>query len=557
MFREGGTGGDGQASFTFAIRDGSPRAVTVPYTLSGISVDDITASSLTGTIIIPAAVAGVSQQTLIVTAEDDDRPEGPETLTVTAQAGTLDGEMVASVLPGSASSATATIEDNPFEVSITRMATDREFRESPLGTLEMVPPARADRAAFTVRIAGTRAPLAALTVAYEVTGQVSAADFVSGSLTGTVTIPAGDMEAPLVLTAANDNFVEGPEALTVTVKAGTSVVPGSPSSATAALDDNDFAVSIVRTDTDREFRESPAGTLEVNPPPGRTGPPPRADQASFTVGLAGAATPAADLTVPYVLTGQVSAADFDPQGLTGTVTIPAGMREAPLLLTAEDDTALEGDETVTVTLQQRTVAGSAVVPVAGMASAQVVLIDDEGPVSIRVSDAAAVEEGSAAEFEIMISRPLAGEIAGLTYTTVDDTAVGGAAGDYTAAQAVAFTIPANTVRTTLSIPTRDDGEAERDAETFSLRLGGRAAGGVARQRALRPAQLASSGRARRRRSGTTTCASPWSARTPRAGGGDRGERTPSWCGGPGRWPRRWRSAYRVTGGRELPRGWGR
>ena len=82
VFREGGMSAAAEASFTIGIDPSvCPIAdVMVPYTLSGIDVDDITATSTTGTAVI---AVGSQAATITLRAVDDALNEGTETMTVT------------------------------------------------------------------------------------------------------------------------------------------------------------------------------------------------------------------------------------------------------------------------------------------------------------------------------------------------------------------------------------------------------------------------------------------------------------------------------------------
>lgn len=72
------------------------------------------------------------------------------------------------------------------------------------------------------------------------------------------------------------------------------------------------------------------------------------DGLSFTVSRVGSTS--ASLTVPYSLSGSATAGT-DYTNLSGSVTIPAGAREAVVIVTPLDDGAVEGTERVTLTLQ--------------------------------------------------------------------------------------------------------------------------------------------------------------------------------------------------------------
>lgn len=99
------------------------------------------------------------------------------------------------------------------------------------------------------------------------------------------------------------------------------------------------------------------------------------DVLSFTIARIG--TTMASLTVQYALSGSATAG-ADYAALSGSVTIPAGASTATVVVTPLDDSAVEGTETVTLTLQS-----SSTYVVGTPNSASVDLIDNDVP---RLSD---------------------------------------------------------------------------------------------------------------------------------------------------------------------------
>lgn len=99
------------------------------------------------------------------------------------------------------------------------------------------------------------------------------------------------------------------------------------------------------------------------------------DVLSFTIARIGTTT--ASLTVQYALSGSATAG-ADYAALSGSVTIPAGASTATVVVTPLDDSAVEGTETVTLTLQS-----SSTYVVGTPDSASVDLIDNDVP---RLSD---------------------------------------------------------------------------------------------------------------------------------------------------------------------------
>ena len=99
-----------------------------------------------------------------------------------------------------------------------------------------------DSGTFTVsRTGGTEA---ALVVSYAVSGTATpGTDYTA--LPGTVTIPAGNPSATLIVTPVDDTSVEGEETVVVTLSSSSSYTVGSPGSATVTIADNDSVISTI------------------------------------------------------------------------------------------------------------------------------------------------------------------------------------------------------------------------------------------------------------------------------------------------------------------------
>lgn len=191
---------------------------------------------------------------------------------------------------------------------------------------------------FTRSGDSTGAP--ALNVTYTITGQAGASDFTNA--TGTVTIPAGQAFIDLVLNVNDDNLVEGTETFTVTVTDAAAYNPGSPSTATGTLTDNEPpppsepTVSVAATPGDAGATTATEGGAAAE------------GAVSYRFTRSGDSTGAPALDVTYTITGQAGTADFT--NASGTVTIPAGQAFVDLVLNVNDDNLVEGTETFTVTV---------------------------------------------------------------------------------------------------------------------------------------------------------------------------------------------------------------
>jgi hypothetical protein len=359
--------------------------------------------------------AGETQTSVVVTPIADVDAEGDETVTLDLLPG-------GAYVVGAPASATLTIADSVLPV-VTIAATDAEAAEA------------GDTGAFTVSRTG---PLAdPLTVTLEVTGTADpGVDY--QPISTTATIPAGASSAVITIVPLDDDVFEAAESVVVRVLSGAGYVVGTPSTASAAIADDDTLVSVLATDATAS----------------ETG----GDTATFTVSRLGETSGA--LTVSFAVGGSASpSADYAP--LSGSVAFAPGAAEAVVVVTAVDDSLLEGPETVTLTLQPGPGYRLAVVD-----TATITILDDERPsVSIRVSDGEASEAGpNPGAFEITrtgpATAPLVVRITATSDATegVDYESLGGS-----------VTIPAGASSTLLPIVPIDDTAIE-GAESVAVTL---------------------------------------------------------------------------------------
>jgi len=204
---------------------------------------------------------------------------------------------------------------------------------------------------FTVSL--SQAATTNTVVAYSVAGTATAgADYTV--LTGTVTIAAGSLAATIPVSVLDDQAVEGSESVIVTLTGLTGltdVVLGTTKTATVAIADNEVAKQV-----------SIAATTQTSEP---------AINGLFTVSLSQAAT--TNTVVAYSVAGTATAGT-DYTALTGTVTIAAGSLSATIPVSVLDDQAVEGSESVVVTL---TGASGSNTVLGATTSATVNIADDE------------------------------------------------------------------------------------------------------------------------------------------------------------------------------------
>ena len=209
----------GTGTITVTRTGGTTTALTVSYTLGGTATSGsdysaAPASSLT----IPI---GATSATITVTPIDDSLVESAETVIATLTTGT-------SYTVGTPSSATVTIADDepvtPVEPVVTIAATDAAAAEP------------ADPGVFSITRTGSTT--ASLDVFYTVTGTATnGTDYTV--LAGSITIPAGQSSAAVVVGPIDDTDVEGPETVILTLVDAAGYSVGTSNTATVTIADND------------------------------------------------------------------------------------------------------------------------------------------------------------------------------------------------------------------------------------------------------------------------------------------------------------------------------
>jgi Calx-beta domain-containing protein/K319-like protein len=185
-----------------------------------------------------------------------------------------------------------------------------------------------DNGVFRFTRAGSTA--APLVVRYTLGGgATNGADY--NSLSGTVTIPAGQATANVTIVPINDSAFEGPETVDITVAPDAAYTVGSPAAARLTIDDNDRPMVSIRA-TDNSANES-------------------GDTGTFTITRTGPTT--AELRVTFAITGTATNG-VDYAALASPVIIPIGESSVTLTVSPVDDGPGDGSETVNVTLTSNT-----------------------------------------------------------------------------------------------------------------------------------------------------------------------------------------------------------
>ena len=370
----GGSGVTEGVSAIFTLRSDrvSSAAIDISVTVSDDATSDFLAASREGrkTVRLPA---GARTVTYSVRTEDDgtDEPDGRVTVTIRGSSG---------YTAGSPSSASVAVLDN-----------DAALVNAPVITITGGSAiTEGGTARFTVT--ADRASTAAINISLDVSDDATS-DFLAPSAEGrkSVTLPAGARSATYSVRTEDDSADEPNGQVSARIVGGTGYTPGSASSASVTVRDNDLP---------------PLGIPEISISPG--GPVTEGGDAIFTIRASrgSAAAISIDLNV-----ADDASADFLAASDEGrkTVTLPARHSHVRYTAPTEDDTVDEPDGRVTA----RIVTGTGYT-IGSRSSASVTVRDDDAappaiPV-ITITGGSPVTEGGTAVFTIQADRVPAANI---------------------------------------------------------------------------------------------------------------------------------------------------
>ena len=315
---EAAESGQDPGSFVVSRNGGLWQDLTVLYGLGGTaSESDYSASPGNSSVTIPT---GSTSATVTITPVDDSEPEDDETVELTLSESS-------GYTRGGALTGTVTIEDNDIP-TVTVSASDAEAKETKAGE-------QADTGTFTVsRTTGT---WQALTVWYWLTGTAdygAGNDYTAspGGQSTSVTIPASGYSATVTISPVDDTLVEDDETVVLNLASASGYTPGSPSTATVTIEDNDVTVSVTASD-DEAWETDPEGE----------------DNGEFVISRNGAT--AQSLTVYYTMSGTADEG-YDYYTRAGTVEIPANEYSVTVILPPINDGEVEDDETAILTITE-------------------------------------------------------------------------------------------------------------------------------------------------------------------------------------------------------------
>lgn len=423
---------------TITEGDAGKARVAVPVTLSEPVATAVTASwstvagtatapgdfvAASGTVTIPA---GSLSATVPVTTRPDRALEGDESFVVAladvegAAAGAVEGTV-------------AILDDDRPVLSVAAVATD----EGTSGQPHVVVPVRLSEPAPT-----------AVTATFRLDDGTATAGLDYVDAAGTVTIPAGRVNAFVDVTLVGDGADGGDEAFTVVLDGPAGAVLGQ------------AAGTVTLRDDDPPAGAAPAiGIGDVAMPEGDDGAP---GVARFPVVLSAPA--ATDVTLTYATSPGTADGPGDFTPATGSITVPAGAVSGAVHVNVTPDTVHEADETFTVQLTGSS-AGS-IVDATGTGT----IVDDEPDMPSLHAGRLAVVEGDAGQRQgrltITLSAPAAAPVE-VPWSTVDGQAV--PAVDFVPGSG-SVTIPAGSRVATVPVVVIGDTFDRRD-DTFAVQLG--------------------------------------------------------------------------------------
>ena len=409
--------GDTSAALTVLVSPVGGTAVKdTDYTFMPDYVNSNSFKSFT----IPAGAATLD---IAVAAVNDVIQEGPESISLQLTGGV-------GYLANANSSVIMTVVDNDTNLPLVSVTTpDPYATEALLG----------DTGIFRFSRVGPTTTALNLTVVWSGAAG-NGVDYTA--LPTTITIPVGQSFANFVLTPTDDATIEIPEDVIATISSNGSayLLDRAATAAIATITDDDTPVVTVRV------LDAVASESGLN-------------SGVFLVTRTGSTNTA--LKVYYGVSGDaLHGTDYAP--LNGEVTIPAGVNNAPIVITPYDDDLAEPTETVTLALANFNDTYN--IETSSQGSLEIIDNNDSPVVSVRPGDVGS-EGGSNPTFIFHSIGSGSGTIA-LNYT-LSGSATSGS--DYTAPSGT-ISISANGSNdTTLTIPLLDDALTE-SAEKVVLKI---------------------------------------------------------------------------------------
>ena len=287
--------------------------------------------------------------------------------------------------------------------------------------------------------------LGAIGVATSGGSATAGADFTALPASTTVAFGLGETAKTVSVPIPGDSLAEGNETFTVNLTAPPGASVGDGSAVGTVLDDEGLPTLAVRN------------TTVVEGGPGTT------TSANVTVSLSAAAAQTVSVKVATSDSTATAGSDYTAQPLT-TLAFAPGETTRTVAVAVRGDSASEENEHFAVNLSGRV--GALWADTYGL----VTIIDDEGPPSLSIADATAVEGGpgvtAEAAFTVSLSAPAAQPVS-VKAATANWRASAGS--DYTAVPLTTVSFAPGETTKRVVVPITGDGLAEGD-ETFVVNL---------------------------------------------------------------------------------------
>ncbi|MEG4986476.1 FG-GAP-like repeat-containing protein, partial [Microcoleus sp. BR0-C5] len=280
------------------------------------------------------------------------------------------------------------------------------------------------------------------TVAYTVAGSATnGTDYTT--LSGTVTIPAGQTTATINVVPTDDAIIDPNETVIVTLTDGATYnLAASPSNtATLTIDDNDIEYAIVANNA--TVAEGNSGTTPITYTITRTG---RTDVASsISLTFAGTATNNTDYTLAGVTGTGIS-------NTVNTINFAVGATVATVTLNVVGDVMIEPDETIQVSLTPNTTPTGfqATVPIPTPA-ATTITNDDSAAITITPTSTNVTEGGTTDNYKVVLTSQPTGNV---------NLAIGNTSQTTTSASTLTFTSANWNTPQTVTVTAVDDNLVE-------------------------------------------------------------------------------------------------
>jgi hypothetical protein len=353
---------DADGSFLVSISKVSATDTVISYNVSGTAAAGTDYQVLSGTVTIPAGQLSVA---IPVRPIDDLRVEGNESVSITLN----------SVVSGAAE---ILINSQPATVMIADNDTPTTASVSaPVQATEGVEDGK-----FTVSLSKVSSTDTVLS--YTIGGTANGGTDYQ-TLSGTITIAAGQLSADIPLEVLDDFDVEGNETVSIQLNSLVSgaeniVLNTNPSVFTIVDDDVPLTLSVASL---RSFAIESPNSAGVSGEGDAAEPD---EDGLFVVRLNKPST--TDTVIEYEISGTATP-DADYVAIFGTVVIPAGQLSANISVEVIDDLDYEGDETVIVKLKESVAAGDPSIVV------------DTSPATVTISDN---DQPTISVFETRISK---------------------------------------------------------------------------------------------------------------------------------------------------------